>query len=764
MPQLKEKFSWLRKGKGIGCFVLAMMSVTSSNLAQEMGYLLADDAFASVWWSEGAYKIKRDDPIPKNKSTAVEIAAARREDEPFLLVLRPKKRLEDVRIEVSSLLGPNGFEISSSRVSIFHVGYVRVVMPTDELGAPGFWPDPLPPYEGPFTACASENHSFWITVRVPAEAEAGEYRGKLILSSGEWQKELSVRLRVWDFILPRETHLRSSFGIHIGDIRRYHNLETRQELEEVVDLYYQNLRDHRVSPTSPFDLYPIKLKIKGISWTGGEFVRDTVHGGRRALKISDKVVFSNIEAVYADPIAIQPDQGYKLSWFVRAETAPNPYTVLIQGYNAEGEFLPPGNILKIFDAPLEWKQETLEIPRFFPGLRTVTLHFFPAFRDERGTTQGTIYLDDVFFGLSSDQTNLLRGGDFEMDENSFAVEVDFTDFDRAARRYLDEFGFNAFNLRLEGLPGGSFYHQEEGILGGFRQGTPEYDKLLSLYLKQVEDHLAEHGWLGKEYIYWFDEPDPEDYPFVRQGMELIRRAAPRLTRFITEHRPGPDIMDVSEMSCTIFNRVNPEAVAELSPKGREFWSYLCTGPKAPWVTLFIDHPSINLRIWCWMSYKFGLKGILVWRANYWNSPTVFPPECPQNPWEDPMSYTVGYGTPYGQVLHWGNGDGRFLYPPNRNGWRDKTKYLQGPVNSIRWEILREGMEDYEYLWLLEEAVKNAPREKGELAELGKKLLRLPETILKSGQDYTKNPKTLLDYRKRLAEILEKFYGRAGEGS
>jgi hypothetical protein len=119
-----------------------------------------------------------------------------------------------------------------------------------------------------------------------------------------------------------------------------------------------------------------------------------------------------------------------------------------------------------------------------------------------------------------------------------------------------------------------------------------------------------------------------------------------------------------------------------------------------------------------------------------------------------MSYTSGYGTPYGQVRYWGNGDGRFIYPPNRNVDSDKTKYLGGPVNSVRWEILREGLEDYEYLWLLERAVKSATKGKKALAGEGRKLLDLPASLFVSGREYTKDPRVILEYRKKIAEALE----------
>jgi hypothetical protein len=319
---------------------------------------------------------------------------------------------------------------------------------------------------------------------------------------------------------------------------------------------------------------------------------------------------------------------------------------------------------------------------------------------------------------------------------------------------LDGFGFNASDLILQGLGTGSFFSRREGVFGGFRQGTPEYDRLLSRYLRQVESHLESNGWLGREYVYWFDEPDPKDYPFVREGMLNIRKNAPKLVRFITEHRPGPEIMDVSEIGCTIFDRVDPKAVAELAPRGREFWSYLCTGPKSPWLTLFIEHPAVNLRMWLWMSYGWGLKGILVWRANYWTSSSLFPPDVLQNPWRDPMSYVVGYGMPFGQPNHWGNGDGRFLYPPNREPGLDKTKFLTGPVDSVRWEILREGIEDYEYFVLLEGLVRSAPPALAGKAAEAAKLLKIPASIFADGKTYTKDPKALLDYRARVAAAIE----------
>jgi hypothetical protein len=730
------------------------------------GYLVRNDGPCTVWWAEGAYKVMRDDPVPAAERGVVRIAAARNEYEPFLLVLRPSIRMDAVAVEAGPLADGRGATIAAADVSVRHVEYVKVTAPTDALGKAGWWPDPLPPYAGPFTARAGENHPLWITVRVPSDAAPGLYKGILSLAAESWSCRVPIELVVRNFALPERPSVRSSFGLPTGDIKTYHNLETREELERVVDLYYQNMKAHRIAPTSPFELYPMKVGTSGVFWKGGEFVSEGVHGGRRAYKVVDDTVERNVAAEYDTVVPIAAHSPLKLTFWARTAEPGQRFTVLCELFTSEGTWIAGANLLKVFEGTADWSQGTLEFPRLADEAASLRLSLFPAFRDTGGTTRGIAWFDDLVLtaapkGPEAWIDSLLAGGDFEMPLDGMKVAVDFSEFDRGARRVLDELGFNAYNLPLEGLGTGSFYSRQEGIFCGFRQGTPEYDALLSQYLKQVEAHLAANGWLGREYIYWFDEPDPKDYPFVREGMLNIRKNAPRLTRFITEHRPGPEIMDVSEIGCTIFDRVDPKAVAELAPKGREFWSYLCTGPKGPWVTLFIDHPAVNLRMWLWMTYTWGLEGILVWRADYWNSPTLFPPGVLQNPWEDPMSYTVGYGVPYGQVNHWGNGDGRFLYPPNRDPGTDKTKYLCGPVDSVRWEILREGIEDYEYFVLLRKAVESAkgkPALKPAAAGAAR-LLDFPAALFTSGKDYTKDPLDLLRHREKVAAAIERLTAR-----
>jgi len=156
-----------------------------------------------------------------------------------------------------------------------------------------------------------------------------------------------------------------------------------------------------------------------------------------------------------------------------------------------------------------------------------------------------------------------------------------------------------------------------------------------------------------------------------------------------------------------------------------------------------------------MTWKYGVRGILVWQSNYWTSPCAFPKE-PQNPWEDPMGYVSGYDNPPGYIGYWGNGDGRFIYPANRDVRNDRRPYIEGPMNSIRWEMLREGIEDYEMFVLLRDLVARARRARLAEGEVraAEALLEIPESIIRDRTHFTKDPRDLDRHREKVAEAIE----------
>jgi Glycoside hydrolase 123, catalytic domain len=337
------------------------------------------------------------------------------------------------------------------------------------------------------------------------------------------------------------------------------------------------------------------------------------------------------------------------------------------------------------------------------------------------------------------------------------ARIDFTKFDRAAAKWLDGFHLNTFKLPLPGMGGGTFHSRRLGRLEGFEEGTPEHARLFQDYLSQIERHLRERGWLDKAFTYWFDEPDPKDYAFVVAGMDRIKAAAPGVRRMLTE-QPEKELIGHVDIWCGLTPQWTPEKVRARTDAGEEVWWYICTGPKAPYVTEFIDHPGTELRLWPWQSWQYGVSGILIWATTYWTSAAAFPPPRLQNPWEDPMSYVSGYDFGPGHVAPWGNGDGRFLYPPRRNPEADRQPNREDPVNSLRWENLRDGMEDYEYFWLLREAVASAREKRGQedWVKQADGLLTVPAEISRDLKHFTTDPRAMLEHRDRIARMIERL--------
>jgi MYXO-CTERM domain-containing protein len=98
-----------------------------------------------------------------------------------------------------------------------------------------------------------------------------------------------------------------------------------------------------------------------------------------------------------------------------------------------------------------------------------------------------------------------------------------------------------------------------------------------------------------------------------------------------------------------------------------------------WPSYMIDTASIRSRALEWLSFAWGVTGELYWESTW--------------------AYT--HGDPWvTQYQFSGNGDGNLFYPgtPAKIGG---TTHI--PVASLRMKMLREGMEDYEYLKLLSDA-------------------------------------------------------------
>lgn len=333
---------------------------------------------------------------------------------------------------------------------------------------------------------------------------------------------------------------------------------------------------------------------------------------------------------------------------------------------------------------------------------------------------------------------------------------DWSAWDKAMEEAFAKFHFNTFVIHVDGLGGGTYESRREPSIRGIPATDPAYDVLMGKYLKGIESHLREKGWLGKAYVYWFDEPDAKDYEFVMRGFDTLKRHAPGIRRMLTEEAVdgligGPNVW------VPLTPNLHVPGEAKARSLGDTFWWYVCCGPKAPYVTEFTDHPGTELRLWLWQTWGENVTGILIWETTWWTSSNAYPDrEHPQNPYEDAMCWCQGASIGAGAKRPWGNGDGRFLYPPRAAATPSKTPVLDGPVDSFRLEMLRDGIEDYEYFALLKRRLAAAKGLSAAERAGYEALLKVPADVYSSLTEFAADPATMERHREKLARAIERL--------
>ena len=320
-------------------------------------------------------------------------------------------------------------------------------------------------------------------------------------------------------------------------------------------------------------------------------------------------------------------------------------------------------------------------------------------------------------------------------------------WDAAMEKAFKVYRFNAFNMKPWRFWSGFGDAFSKSDIAGVGADHPAYSTLLRKYLKGVGDHLREKGWTDRAYIYWYDEPTVKSYPNVIEGMNLLKETMPGVKRLLTE-QPEAALLGHTDIWCPMPHYMHTEHEQTCRDAGEEFWWYLCTEPKAPYFGEFIDRAGAELRLWGWASWKAKVKGILMWTSAYWTSAAAYPdPKKPQNPYEDAMSWVSGGQAGPGERKPWGNGDGRFIYPPLKcietAGRSDAAFIAEEPVPTQRLAMVRDGVEDYEYLAILASLAPGHP------------LLEVPDEIHRTDTSYNIDPSAMEKRRLEIARAIGK---------
>jgi hypothetical protein len=186
-----------------------------------------------------------------------------------------------------------------------------------------------------------------------------------------------------------------------------------------------------------------------------------------------------------------------------------------------------------------------------------------------------------------------------------------------------------------------------------------------------------------------DEPIAQNIKSYRAMATLARKYAPEVR--IIEACHTKDLVGAIDIWVPQLNYLQQDYAHYQARQqaGDEVWFYTCVFPQGEYANRFLELPLAKTRLLHWINYRYGATGYLHWGYNQWTA-------------EDPFTHTT---RPHGGPPYLPAGDPWIVYPGK-----------DGPLDSIRFEAMRDGIADCALLQALSE------RDKAGAQELARKVV------------------------------------------
>ena len=246
--------------------------------------------------------------------------------------------------------------------------------------------------------------------------------------------------------------------------------------------------------------------------------------------------------------------------------------------------------------------------------------------------------------------------------------------------------------------------------------TPEADQFYAQFFPALVKHLRDKGWLDCYLQHLADEPIKSNIDTYRAMAALARKYAPELK--IMEACHTKDLVGAMDVWVPQLNYLADDYAhyQERQRAGEEVWFYTCVFPQGEYANRFIELPLIKTRLLHWINFRYGVTGYLHWGYNHWTADSPFTNTTRAHP-----------GPSYLPA-----GDPWIVYPGKN-----------GPLDSIRFEAMRDGITDHELLSQLAE--KNP-----------KKAMQLATKHIQDFAKYDTDIKTFRKTRHTLLKLVSAF--------
>lgn len=220
-------------------------------------------------------------------------------------------------------------------------------------------------------------------------------------------------------------------------------------------------------------------------------------------------------------------------------------------------------------------------------------------------------------------------------------------------------------------------------------GDADYKDVWGAFLPALVRHLNERGWLDRTYMGFDEKPGA-----IMQGIFSVLKAdAPELKVALAGGSSSEESATAGNLILYYGALRRRDVVRRLLEERRNVGPttfYTACGTASP--NTFIYSPQWESRMFPWIAFQYGLAGYSRWAYQSWPSDVLKAPES-----------------------RWHSGDSFFVYPGK-----------DGPIDSTRWELMRQGIEDFEALDMLKERIaelRKDPAHTQEAENLQQRMMR-----------------------------------------
>jgi hypothetical protein len=259
-------------------------------------------------------------------------------------------------------------------------------------------------------------------------------------------------------------------------------------------------------------------------------------------------------------------------------------------------------------------------------------------------------------------------------------------------------------------------------------------------IKALTQYLEGKGLLERSMFHIADEPVRENIGSWRELSRQIREVSSgvKLIDAITTSELRGHL-DVWVPRLNLFEKTYAELSELQRQDGIELWFYTCWAPQDNYPNRLMDYPLIKTRLLHWINFLYGATGFLHWGYNFWGTP--FYKHSPGDNW-----------------IAWPGPD--------------------GPRSSLRYEAMRQGIEDYELFMMLTDVTDRILQKLaeqtgmlyerkyetrfgggggpvGDLWDPRFRAVELARRVMRGITDYTRDDRLLLNVRETvMREIVE----------